>query len=117
MFQKWFTRGVSCRQIFPTICDHICSVSRVSRHESSGRAGHAIRALWHRRTSADRDGNLDAEEYGSASRRYWIDTASNEQVADAPVVWLVTARPTSTVWGIAMVSVPTSVQFTPSADS
>src|SRR5688572_9459609 len=48
---------------------------------------------------------------------HWITTLSNEQVAVAPVAWLVTARPTYTVVPIAIVSVPTRVQFTPSADS
>ncbi len=27
MFQKWFTRGVSARVIFPTICVHMCKVA------------------------------------------------------------------------------------------
>jgi hypothetical protein len=27
MFQKWFTGGVSARQIFPTICVHMCKVA------------------------------------------------------------------------------------------
>ena len=44
-------------------------------------------------------------------------TLSNVHVADALVVWLVTARPTRTDVPIGMVSVPTSVQVVPSADS
>jgi len=44
-------------------------------------------------------------------------TLSNVHVTDALVEWLVTARPTSTVEPIGIVSVPTSVQLRPSADS
>jgi len=39
------------------------------------------------------------------------------QVAFDDVVWLVTASPTNTVGAIANVSLPTSVQAVPSADS
>jgi len=48
---------------------------------------------------------------------YWRLTLSNVHVAADPVVWLVTPRPTKTVVPIGILSVPTSVQFTPSADS
>jgi len=41
--------------------------------------------------------------------RYWTVTLSNVHVADDELVWLVTARPTSTVGAIGMGSVPTSV--------
>src|SRR4051812_42865235 len=49
--------------------------------------------------------------------RYWTLTLSKVQVAAAPVVWLVTPRPTNTVCPMLIVSVPTSVHATPSADS
>src|SRR5690348_1684095 len=42
---------------------------------------------------------------------------SNVHVALADVLWLVTPRPTYTIGAIGIVSVPTSVQFVPSADS
>src|SRR6185437_15186821 len=44
-------------------------------------------------------------------------TPSNVHVALDDVVWLVTASPTYTLATIGTVSVPTSVQFVPSADS
>src|ERR1051326_38277 len=34
--------GVSFNRILPTICVHMCSVSRVSRHEESGKSGQFV---------------------------------------------------------------------------
>src|SRR5690349_15050916 len=62
MFQKWLTRGVSARQIFPAICVYMCSVSRVSRHDSSGSAGQSANLLpaSDRRLRHDGSGHLEA---------------------------------------------------------
>src|ERR1700732_2648295 len=38
---QWLRRGDSFSLIFPMICVHMWSVSRVSFHASSGNAGHA----------------------------------------------------------------------------
>ena len=62
---------------------------------------------------------LDYSTPGQGTRRcrYWMVTLSNAQIAEAAVVWLVTPRPTNTFVPIGMLSVPTTVQFTPSAYS
>src|SRR5262249_20099310 len=38
-FHQWFSRGVSSSRTLPTICIHICSVSRVPCQASGGSAG------------------------------------------------------------------------------
>src|ERR1051326_4789992 len=44
-------------------------------------------------------------------------TLSNTAVVSTPLLWLVTARPSSTVGPIVTVSMPTTVQLTPSLDT
>src|SRR5437773_1527735 len=39
---QWFCLGASASRVLPTICIHMCSVSRVSRHSESGRLGHVM---------------------------------------------------------------------------
>ncbi len=53
----------------------------------------------------------------ASSSSYWTVTLSKVHVAVAVVLWLVTPRPMNTIAPIGIVSVPTSVQVTPSADS
>src|SRR5262249_24367402 len=38
-FHQWFTLGVSARRTLPTICVHICRVSRVACQAPGGSAG------------------------------------------------------------------------------
>jgi hypothetical protein len=39
---QWFTRGASSIRTFPSTCVHMCSVSRVSSHASSGSSGQSV---------------------------------------------------------------------------
>src|SRR5204862_7812303 len=39
---QWFCLGARASRVFPTICIHMWSVSRVSRHSASGRLGHVM---------------------------------------------------------------------------
>src|SRR5204862_8059063 len=98
------------------------SLAGTDRRERPGNADHSGRQRHHSesRPRADlqsvRRAVIATGQWPLASG-YWMLTFSNVQAAAAALVWLVTASPMRTEGPIGIVSVPTTVQFTPSADS